>query len=175
VTTPRPTKVALLGALALTAATLAMFGWLAADGEVRPGDVAWLLFVLAVVFLVRVVGQVIVFRRSPRWLPAMEQWHLMPYRYLLPTQLLFLGVMVWLIRDFFAGSGAAVDRSRTFGLFLVAFSLAYALSMAVRYVVRMARRPEERWFGGTIPIVFHLVLASFLFVIGAYHVSHDKS
>jgi hypothetical protein len=31
----------------------------------------------------------------------------------------------------------------------------------------MARRPEQRWLGGTIPIVFHWVLAVFLFVLGA--------
>jgi len=43
--------------------------------------------------------------------------------------------------------------------------------MASRYVVRMYRRPGERWFGGTIPIVFHFVLAAFLFTWGKYHVS----
>jgi hypothetical protein len=32
----------------------------------------------------------------------------------------------------------------------------------------MARRPEQRWFGGTVPIVFHCVLAAFLFVLGSY-------
>ena len=44
--------------------------------------------------------------------------------------------------------------------------------MAARYVVRMARRSEQRWFGGTIPIVFHFVLAAYLTVFGAYHVSY---
>jgi hypothetical protein len=44
--------------------------------------------------------------------------------------------------------------------------------MAVRYVVRMGRQPDQRWFGGTIPIVFHWVLASFLFVLGSFHASH---
>ena len=41
--------------------------------------------------------------------------------------------------------------------------------MAARYVVRMTRRPEARWFGGAIPIVFHLVLAAFLLTWGLYH------
>jgi uncharacterized protein len=41
--------------------------------------------------------------------------------------------------------------------------------MAVRYAVRMARRPGERWFGGAIPIVFHCVLAAWLFVFGSFH------
>jgi hypothetical protein len=48
----------------------------------------------------------------------------------------------------------------------------YAGAMVVRYAVRMARRPEERWFGGTIPIVFHLVLASYVLVLGRFHASY---
>jgi hypothetical protein len=44
--------------------------------------------------------------------------------------------------------------------------------MVVRYVVRMARRPGQRWFGGAIPIVFHIVLSSWLFVFGSFHASH---
>ena len=43
--------------------------------------------------------------------------------------------------------------------------------MVVRYGVRMRRRPEARWFGGAVPIVFHLVLAAFLFTWGRYNVS----
>jgi hypothetical protein len=33
----------------------------------------------------------------------------------------------------------------------------------------MRRRPDQRWFGGTIPIVFHWVLAAFLLVYGVYN------
>ena len=58
-----------------------------------------------------------------------------------------------------------------FGRFLIWFSFLYAGAMAARYAVRMYRRPSERWFGGTIPIVFHFVLASFLFTWGKFHVA----
>jgi hypothetical protein len=51
---------------------------------------------------------------------------------------------------------------------LVVVADAYAASMVVRYIVRMARRPDQRWLGGCIPIVFHVVLASWLFVIGGF-------
>ena len=57
------------------------------------------------------------------------------------------------------------------GCLLIGFSAVYAGSMVVRYGVRMRRRPEERWFGGAIPIAFHLVLAAFLFTWGRYNVS----
>ena len=39
----------------------------------------------------------------------------------------------------------------------------YAASMVLRYVLTMTYRPEMRWFGGTLPIPFHFVLAGFLY------------
>jgi hypothetical protein len=41
----------------------------------------------------------------------------------------------------------------------------------VRYIVRMWRRPDQRWLGGTIPIVFHSIVAAFLWIVGRYHLS----
>lgn len=43
------------------------------------------------------------------------------------------------------------------------------LAMVVRYGWTMTARPELRWFTGTIPIWFHMVLAAFLFTLGDYH------
>ncbi len=65
-------------------------------------------------------------------------------------------------------SGTATSPAPAFGRFVLAFSVVYSTAMGIRLVVRMRRRPEERWFGGTIPIVFHLVLAAFLFVLGSH-------
>jgi hypothetical protein len=100
----------------------------------------------------------------------MEDWHLVPYRLLLPVQLVFLGVMAWVNVSFSTESGPPVERSRALGRFLIIFALVYAGSMVVRYAVRMRRRPQARWFGGTVPITFHLVLATYLYALGAYHV-----
>jgi hypothetical protein len=44
-------------------------------------------------------------------------------------------------------------------------------AMIVRYIVRMIERPDQRWFGGTIPIIFHCVVAAFLWTFGEYHVN----
>jgi len=41
--------------------------------------------------------------------------------------------------------------------------------MIIRYVIRMCLYPHDRWTGGSIPIFFHWVLASFLLVLGTYH------
>jgi len=43
--------------------------------------------------------------------------------------------------------------------------------MAARYVVRMKRRPDQRWLGGTIPIVFHTVVAAFQWTFAIYHLT----
>lgn len=55
------------------------------------------------------------------------------------------------------------------GRFLLWFSYLYFGGMIVRYMVSIALHPERQWFGGTIPIFFHLVLATFIFVVGYYH------
>ena len=34
----------------------------------------------------------------------------------------------------------------------------------------MTRRPDQRWLGGTIPIIFHSVVAAFLWTFATYHV-----
>ncbi len=152
---PLPTAVSLVATLAATAAALAAF--LARAGE--PGSYLALFIVL---FAVRVAGQIVVLARRPAWLPPMEQWNLLPYPILLPLQLALLVFMSVLV----AGTlepGAGTARV------LVGVAFLYWLGMVVRYAVRMVRRPAERWFGGAIPIVFHCVLAAFLFVLGAAH------
>jgi hypothetical protein len=38
--------------------------------------------------------------------------------------------------------------------------------MVARYVVTMWLYPERRWTGGLLPVVFHLVLATFILLAG---------
>jgi hypothetical protein len=155
--------------LALTASASA---WSKAAGK-RPetGELAPILWLLTALFAVRVVGQMVVALRGPSWLPPMNEWNLVPYRVLLPTQLVILGVMTGIDVSFSAASGPPGDRVDAFGWLLIGFSALYAGAMAVRYVVRMQKRPAARWFGGTIPIVFHLVLATYLYALGSFYAS----
>lgn len=170
---PAPTKATLSVTVATTAAALALFLG-GRSSEIEPRFAGWFLLLFTLLFATRVAGQLIVLLGAPRWLPPMEsgQWNLMPYRLLLPIQLVFLAVMSWLVASFLAESGPATEPAPAFGWFVIGVSAVYAATMIVRYVVRMQRRPEERWFGGAIPIVFHWVLAAFLFVFGSYHASH---
>ncbi|HEU0248285.1 MAG TPA: hypothetical protein VFR38_14495 [Gaiellaceae bacterium] len=169
--TPRPTKIVLVATLALTAAAFGSVVAAQLDGTLDTADLAPVLWLLTALFAVRVAGQVLVALRSPSWLPPMHDWNLVPYRLLLPVQLVILAVMTWIDASFSASSGPPVERADVLGSALIAFSAVYAGAMVVRYVVRMRRRPEERWFGGTIPIVFHLVLATYLYALGSFHVS----
>jgi hypothetical protein len=129
------------------------------------GYVLWFLLFL---FFLRVIGQVLVVLHQPRWLPPMPQWYsgLIPYRYLLPIQILFLGVMGWMSCDVTRGQGVFALARPGAGQGILWFSYVYFGSMVVRYAIRMTRRPNQRWLGGTIPIFFHCVLAVFLYTYG---------
>ena len=127
---------------------------------------ATVMAALLVLFLARVVGQILAATLAPPWLPPMRRWYsgLMPYRYLLPTQIVFLVVMTVMtlsVADRSAPFGAAAPAV---GTWIIWASYAYALGMVVRSV-RYARTPPERR-GVLIPIVFHFVLAAFLFIYG---------
>ena len=132
--------------------------------EARTAALYLLLFTL--LFFVRVAGQLLVWRRSPGWLPPMREWNLVPYPVLLPIQLVFFATMTAI-----AATLEPVDPRPSFGRALIVLAVLYAAAMVVRYAVRMVRRPDARWFGGAIPIVFHLVLAAYLLTWGSYHVS----
>ena len=134
---------------------------------------ATVLWILLALFCLRVVGQMLVAFLHVGFLPPMEEWYsgLMAYRWLLPSQFLIIFLYAKISIDFRRGRGFLVVPRRGLGTGLLIFGSLYFLAMIARYVIRMTLLPEERWFGGTIPIFFHLVLASFLLVLGWYHQS----
>jgi hypothetical protein len=136
-----------------------------------PAPYAFILWLLLTLFLLRVVGQIVVVLFHPRWLPPMSQWYsgLLAYRNLLPVQMLVLAIMAAVCIDFTRGHGFFVERRPALGRGLIWYSYLYLGLMVVRYAVWMKRRPDQRWLGGTIPIVLHCVLAGFLYVVGRYH------
>ena len=132
-----------------------------------------LLWLLLGAFTARVLGQLVVAVARPRWLPPMNAWMsgLLAYPILLAIQALLIVAMAVIALGVGAGWPALATRNAAVGSVLVGVAYVYALAMALRYVVRMARRPDQRWLGGTIPIAFHFVLAAWLFVLGSYEVS----
>ena len=137
-------------------------------------SVLWFLLFL---FCLRVAGQALVAAFAVPFLPPMQQWYsgVMPYPILLPVQILIIALLAKVATDFTRRRGFFVVPRRTMGRFLEWFSYLYWGGMVMRYVVTMTLHPERRWFGGTIPIFFHCVLATFLFVVGRYHTRPEVS
>jgi hypothetical protein len=133
-----------------------------------------LLAGLTLLFVLRVLGQLAVVLFQPAWLPPFERWYsgLMPYPLLLPTQVIMIVVMVKMVADVARGAGFFAALGRRIGRFLIWGSYAYAAGMVIRYILTMSLHPELRWFTGTIPIWFHLVLAAFLYTLGRYQLRH---
>jgi len=129
------------------------------------------LAAFTVLFIGRVVCQVLVAFLGVSWLPPMERWHsgLVPYPLLLPIQVAIVALMAKVVLDFARGQGYFVSPHPRAARSIRWFSILYFLAMVVRYTLAMWLRPEQRWLTGTIPIWFHMVLAAFLYTYSHYH------
>jgi uncharacterized protein len=105
------------------------------------------------------------------WLPPMEAWYsgLMPYPYLLRSQFLIIALFGKICVDFTRGEGFFVRSRPAFARGVLIFGYVYFAAMVLRYILHMSLHPDARWFSGTIPIIFHWVLATFIIIFGRYH------
>jgi uncharacterized protein len=126
-------------------------------------------------FVLRVLGQAVVARWDVSFLPPFEQWQsgLLPYPVLLGAQIVLAALMVKIVGDFARADGYFVALQPRTGRILVGLGCLYVLAMVVRYGATMAAYPERRWFTGTIPIWFHLVLAAFVLTLGRYQLRRE--
>jgi hypothetical protein len=146
-------------------------GELERDELTRQRIYAAALGALAAAFLGRVVGQVAVALLAVDFLPPMSAWYsgLLAYPLLLASQVAILVFQVAQSRQLWRASGVLTVERPALGTGLKWTSAVYALGMVVRYVLTMWLVPEQRWFGGTIPIFFHEVLALYLYLLSRYH------
>ncbi len=128
-------------------------------------------------FILRVLGQILVAVHDIPFLPPFENWQsgLLPYPMLLSAQIPIVILMLKIVLDFTRGEGYFVGLKPRTGSILKGLGCVYFLSMVVRYVVTMTIQPELRWFTGTLPIWFHMVLATFVFTLGQYQVSRESA
>ena len=142
-----------------------------ASRHIYAGPHALALTTLTVLFALRVLGQILVAFWHVPFLPPMQDWMsgLMPYCLLLPCQIVLLGLMgticvhAWRGRGLFTRTTAGTVRK------LQIAGTIYLVAVIVRYAVTMALVPQMRWLGGCIPIVFHVVLATFVLTLARYH------
>jgi hypothetical protein len=136
-----------------------------------PGGYVFTLWLLSFLFVLRVSGQALVAFLGVSFLPPMSEWDsgLIPYRPHLAIQCLILLLQLKINLEISRGRGFFARAGPRVGRFLLWSSAIYFVSMALRYGITMARYPERRWLGGAIPIVFHFVLAGYLFALSRYH------
>jgi len=137
----------------------------------------WALLFLLNLFLLRVAGQLLVAVYHVPYLPPMEEWFsgAIPYPELLASQILIIFLYGKVCFEFARGKGGFVTPNKKLGSFLLCFGTIYLSVMLIRYVIRMELYPIERWTGGSIPIFFHWVLASFLLVLGRFHCLYSEA
>jgi hypothetical protein len=137
---------------------------------------ALVMALLGGLFFLRVIGQALVTYARVGWLPAVEHWQsgLLPYRTLLASQVAILGVMSAMIAGVWRGRGRFNQRRPRLGRMVRGFGRLYLASMVVRYAVTMALRPQWRWFGHSIPIAFHGVLATYLIVYSGVLIGQER-
>ena len=119
----------------------------------------------------RVGGQVYVKYYSPSWLSPFEDWYsgLVSYRTVFLWQLWFVFVMVWIFLGVAYGIGIlghpAMKVMETPFLYI---GYVYFGAMIFRYIFTMWKHPDRRWFKKTVPIWFHLALATYTSLYGGH-------
>jgi hypothetical protein len=138
------------------------------DAQSRRRRLALALWALLFLFILRVSGQLLVALGWGWFLPPMAEWYsgLLSYRWLLPSQLIIIALYGKVCLDFTRGAGFFMKARRRVSVWLLGFGALYFASMVVRYILTMWLYPQRRWTGGCIPIVFHLVLAAFILLVG---------
>ena len=128
----------------------------------------WLLMAL---FACRVAGQAAVAFLGVSWLPPMSEWYsgLLEYPLLLPSQLMILVLMLTMNLGVQAERGPLARVSARSAKVVRGFACLYFAGMVIRYALTMYLVPERRWFGGTIPIFFHWLLALYLYLWADHH------
>lgn len=121
-----------------------------------------LLWILLGLFALRVLGQLLVVAGLAPFLPPMDDWQsgLLPYPFLLASQIVIIGLLASVCLQFSRGEGYFVRHHIWLATPLWIVGWIYGIGMIVRYV--LLRRDA-------IPVVFHIVLASFLLVVAHHH------
>lgn len=129
------------------------------------------LWVCTGLFALRVVAQPAALWVNVPLLPPFDAWHgnVLPYPLLLLSQFAILAIMVRTARR--VGLEQWVPR-RPVGRLLVALGGIYAGTMMARLLLGLTVLREYAWFAKPLPTFFHLVLASFVLILGRLHLLH---
>ena len=110
---------------------------------------------------------------SIEYLPAFAAWHsdALPYRYLLVLQALIILLYGYICVQF---TLAKIVPERIAGKIFLCLGAGYAGIMIIRLLVGLFIS-SPTWFQAYLPIFFHLDLASFLILVGLFHLLNVNS
>ena len=131
-------------------------------------NIATWLWVCLVIFTLRVLGQFLVYKFDIQALPPFEAWYsgAISYKFLLLWQLFIMSAMG--LFAYRISKNLVVPRYRL-GVVLRAVGTLYFCIMFVRLLISLFGLSNDIWFSRPIPSFFHLILASYLFLVGRYH------
>lgn len=131
------------------------------------------LWLLTGLFCLRVIAQPVTLFVDIPYVPPFEQWHsaTLPYGVLLAGQLVIIAV---LIRTALAFSSGRVAPARRLGVALLSLGTAYLGVMLSRLLLGLTILGGHRWFTSHVPTLFHIVLATFVLLLGKFHSIRSK-
>ena len=134
----------------------------------RYAVVLWLLLSL---FCLRVAAQLVQWRGDISFLPPFQAWHsaVVPYWVLLSVQVL---IIAGLGKVAFAFTTGRVTASRRAARIWLTAGMLYMSVMITRLTLGLTLLANHDWFSNRLPTVFHIVLASFIILVGMYHRSN---
>ena len=135
---------------------------------------AWILLCLTILFVIRVMAQLIQSWHPYPVLPSFDAWQsgTVPYSLLLGVQVVIVGCCLRIVWRLFKGRVVAETKIGNIWLSLGGM---YVLVMGIRLILGFTMVPDHFWFGAKLPTMFHFVLAAFVLVYGRFHVIADQS
>jgi hypothetical protein len=133
-------------------------------------DYAVILWTLSLLFFLRVIGQLIQHFNPVSWLPQFEVWQgsPLPYGFLFFSQLIILAVMIRITQQHASG---CVQKNPSQGKWLLAIGVLCFVGMTGRLVIGLTNLSAHPWFHKFLPAFFHLVLATFVLLLAAFHMN----
>lgn len=124
-------------------------------------------------FVFRVLAQLIQKFYNLPFLPSFEAWYsgTLAYPWLFASQIIIIAIMSWTMSGFIRKN--TIPR-RTLGIWLFAMGGIYFASMSFRLIAVFTFATGHPWLGAHIPAFFHIVLASFVLLLGHFHYRHSK-
>lgn len=125
---------------------------------------------LFILFLFRVFAQLVQKFFNIEFLPPFEAWYsgALAYPWLLFSQAVIVLIMLRVIFCFRHESVVAVRKQ---GIFFTFMGALYMSVMVFRLVAGFTFAQDHPWLGAHIPAFFHIVLASFVLLVGHFHLS----